>query len=226
MRPMRSGLCLFGAVVLATAVTQTTKGPRVEGIVEIPALFGTIAPDGPPGQTPPVTVGRVPIHSGPSFSSEVLAQIARAHDLESREFTYEALGALTYDSAQAWHLVRARTDTGWALGWLSPRHAGPFHPLDSLLLDGLTYLTEAWDGRLFPGAGVETESARLAPTPTTRDIVVKQASRIEGALWLEVEVLAPGRCEGPGNPPVVARGWIPAHAKDGSPTAWFYSRGC
>jgi hypothetical protein len=160
----------------------------------------------------------------------VLARIARSADLESREFSYEAPGAVTYGDRDAWHRVRARSDTGWVLGWLSPRHAGVFHSLDSLLLVGLTYLTEAWDGRLFPSAGARAESARPAPTPTNprtnRDVVVKQVRRIAGALWLEVEVLADGRCTAPNDPPVVARGWILAHASDGSPTAWFYSRGC
>jgi hypothetical protein len=226
MRSVKSRLGLLGAVVFATAATQASPDHRVAGIVELPALFGTTDPNGPPGQRPPERAESVPVHAAPDSASEVLARIARADDIESREFTYEALGALSYGDRRSWHLVRARTDTGWALGWLSPRYAGPFHPLDSLLLDGLTYLTEAWDGRLFPSAGAETESARLAPAPTNRDIVVQQARRIQDALWLEVEVLAPGRCEGPGAPAVVARGWIRAHGRDGSPTAWFYSRGC
>jgi hypothetical protein len=42
-----------------------------------------------------------------------------------------------------------------------------------------------------------------------------------------VDILSESFCEaGRREPKVVASGWVPAHAKSGEPTVWFFSRGC
>lgn len=50
---------------------------------------------------------------------------------------------MVYARERGWHLVR--TADGVA-GWLAPREAGAFHSLESLIAEGLTYLTDDWDG--------------------------------------------------------------------------------
>jgi hypothetical protein len=228
-RSTRLGVLLLCTVVLVGAVYQAPATRRGAGIVEVPTLFGTVDPNGPPEQIRPAPVEPIPLYAAPG-SSEVLARASRVEDLESREFGYEQLGALTYDGRRGWHLVRARVDTGWILGWLAPTQAGRFHPLDSLLLGHLTYLTDAWDGRVFRDPGAEREATRLAPAPmgTRRHLIVRRITRRRDVPWLEVEVYTSWWCITPGDPPPVlmARGWIPAHADNGQPNAWFYARGC
>jgi hypothetical protein len=58
------------------------------------------------------------------------------------------------------------------------------------------------------------------------DVDVVQVVEVDEVTWLQVELLAPGRCQGAAAPAVVAKGWVPALADDGGPNAWFHSRGC
>lgn len=57
------------------------------------------------------------------------------------------------------------------------------------------------------------------------DVNVLDVVESDGATWFRVQILAPGRCE-TGRAAVEATGWVPALAADGTPNAWFYSRGC
>lgn len=54
---------------------------------------------------------------------------------------------------------------------------------------------------------------------------IPSATRVGGAIWLEVEVLASNPCEGQ-DEAVRIRGWVPAYGASGDPVAWYYSRGC
>jgi hypothetical protein len=222
--PLRMTLLLI--VLAAVASPGVAQRPPVIGIVELPGLFGTRDPDGPPGLTPPRHVQPIPIHVAPTSGSDILARVTDAQEIEVAEYDYEAPGALTHDVRDGWNLIGVVTPAGRTSGWLPPQYAGRLHSLPTLLVDGLAYLTEAWDRKLFPAAGAAS-TGRLLDVATGRaDVIVRQARESGGRLWLEVDVLGPGRCRQADPPPVVARGWVPAHASDGRPNAWFYSRGC
>ena len=125
----------------------------------------------------------------------------------------------------------------WSAGWLTLALAarrkfetkhhvrGPFHPLVDLLKSGLCYLEEDWDGLLYESAMTLNDPKQIQVAGKRRDINVVRSEEHQGALWLEVELLGPGHCERE-DPEVVAKGWVPAHKKDGKPHVWFYSRGC
>ncbi len=142
--------------------------------------------------------------------------------LETREHGYEESAAVVYGLDGGWVLVGLQ-DSGRA--WLR-RDLGEVLPLEHLLRERLTYLTEAWDGTLRfapdPSAAPERLPRRRAGAegPPVRLLGTRM---VTGALWLEVEVLDQV-CEG-GEPRPVAKGWLRAW-QEGAPAVWFHSRGC
>jgi hypothetical protein len=127
----------------AVPTAQQPETLRVIGIVEVPGVLPAGAPaDGAPLVRPD---GPVLLRSRPSSDSPPVTTIRSADALDVAEFAYEALGAVVYRREQDWSLIR--TSAGVA-GWLAPADAGPFHPLEALLGEGLLYLTEAWNGRI------------------------------------------------------------------------------
>jgi hypothetical protein len=143
---------------------------------------------------------------------------------ETREHGYEESSIVVYGigGEGAWLLGGL---AGGGRDWIR-RDAGEFLPLEPLLRDRLTYLTEDWprslrfapDARSLPrGVAITGESDPTVPARLLGTRVV------DGALWLEVEALD-GICEA--DPPrVVARGWTPAWV-NAKPVMWFHSRGC
>ena len=143
---------------------------------------------------------------------------------ETREHGYEESSVAVYGvgGGGAWLLAGLK---GGGREWIR-RDAGEFLPLEPLLRDRLTYLTEAWprslrfapDPRSVPrSVAITGESDPTVPARLLGTRVVNEA------LWLEVEVLD-GICEAD-TPRVVARGWTPAWV-NAKPAMWFHSRGC
>lgn len=234
----RSALaCTAVACVLygAGAVAQE----RVLGLLRLPAVFGDqpcepFRPDDvrlyamPDGRS---QVGSVRVENPWSTKSAngcdgLRVRVFRRGALEPlplpvREFAYEQPAAIVLERRDRW--ARIRLADGDA--WVREPARSDFLPLQTLLSDRLTYLTEEWDGRLaaVPGGplrgGARVELGEQAARVT--------AFRVHnGALWTQVAVLARGVCDGGETPPVVAQGWVPAHAGSGEPNVWFYSRGC
>jgi hypothetical protein len=145
-----------------------------------------------------------------------------AHELPTREYAYEAPGAIVLQRRGRWFKVRL---SGGA-AWLHASDAAEYLPLERLLKKGLTYVTDAFGGRLAPSPGatpVDEDPAAVAPGTSVK---VTEFRRVGDRLWVHVEVLSDSPCQSPENPSVVQRGWLPAHASSGEPTVWFYSRGC
>ncbi len=207
-------------LVLAEADTR-----RMVGLVELPSVFGKAEPDGPPGLVPPAQVQPVPLHSHPSIKSPVVAQILGPEAIETEEFDYEAPAAIVYETAGGWVLVRMVESSKYTFGWISPEARGLFHPVADLLRSGLCYLTNDWEGVLYADTDTLKVTTRIKTNQQTRDINILQTKNLRDQLWLEVELLGPGRCEG-NDPKVVARGWVPVHKRDGKRNVWFFSRGC
>jgi hypothetical protein len=202
--------------------------PKLIGLVELPGLFGTRDPDGPPGALLPAAPAAVPVHAQPRAGSVRLATVSAADSLEWREIDYEAPAAVAYGVAEGWVRVALQEGSGWRFGWVPPEHRGTLHPLGTLLDEGLAYMTSDWDGVLRKAPSRSSAASRLeregAGDPI--DMNVLQVVESDGATWIEVELLAPGRCLVFPAPPAQATGWVPALASNGRPNAWFYSRGC
>jgi hypothetical protein len=144
---------------------------------------------------------------------------------ETREHEYEESGVTVYGRLRGFYLV-GRKSGGRA--WFPEGFAGAFHPTEKLVLDRLNYLTESWDRRLRsePSPSAPPRTVRIAPgehhdIPAT----VHEAKVTPDGIWIRVDVLGPGRCQGP-DPRAIDSGWIPLWGADAKPTVWFYSRGC
>jgi hypothetical protein len=142
------------------------------------------------------------------------------------EYTYEAPAAIVLERRDRWFKVRLSD----GVGWIHASERDEFHSLEALLRDGLTYLSAEFNGHLSRAPGTSTPApgdravvyARLAEPPV-RTIDFR---RVNGQLWIDVEILSDSICTSSDPPTVTRRGWLPAHAANGQPTIWFYSRGC
>jgi hypothetical protein len=199
--------------VLAALVAAAA--PRLAGLVEIPSVLGD-----PQGSKHAV----VTLRAAPSDTAPVACRVRAPDDLETREHGYEELSAVVYDAKPGWYALRCRGVEG--LVWLAAADSGTYRGMDELLRDGLAYLTETWDRRLFRKPGTTAASHRATVEDPQPDITLADTAMIDDDLWLLVVVHGPGRCTADEPGPVLDAGWTPAHNNDGAVTAWFYSRGC
>jgi hypothetical protein len=218
---MRPALCatavtLASAIVVAQAPNGGGPGP-VLGIVEIPKVF---AFDEKTGRFEPR--GALTLYTRPDSSSREAATITAPQAIDDAEYGYEEPGALVYRREARYYLIRTARGTGW----LAPEDAGPFHSYETLVSDGLAYLTDAWDGFVSAAPGSPARTRVQRRTEGSDDVEVKGFRTVGGRLWFQVDVMSQRFCSSDPPAPARARGWIPAHDDSGGPTVWFSSRGC
>lgn len=146
-----------------------------------------------------------------------------ATPLPIREYGYEEPGAIVL--AKKGDRFKIKLEGGAA--WVAPRADARFHPVETLVADRLSYLTEAWSGTVCDAPGQPGTCRRVDPGAEREPgVTVLGHRRIDGALWFRVEVPARETCGGaePSVPPI--RGWISGHDSEGKPAIWFHSRGC
>lgn len=103
------------------------------------------------------------------------------------------------------------------------------HPDDEAALDDrlitLSFLNDAWDGRVFttPGAGVSTLSVLGGRNEVPADILAVEFA--SGGWWLRVALYDVSTCEDPDAAPVHS-GWVPAFTPDSVPVASSWPGGC
>jgi len=214
-------LSLVFLFVASELVVVEAANRRVVGLVELPRVFGKFDPNGPPGLVQPANIQAVPIYSHPSSNSPVVEKISGLESVETKEFDYEAPAAVVYEIVDDWVLIHITHSLKNEFGWVSPLERSPFHPLEDLLDSGLCYLEEDWDGVLYESTNTLKRIQRIRVYGKRRDINIVRSEEHQGSIWLEVELLGPGRCKGE-NPEVLVKGWVPAHKKDGKPNVWFY----
>jgi hypothetical protein len=146
-------LAVFMFAWAAIAQAPKTAALRSIGILEAPRLEKNSGE-------------RLVLRRRPSADSPIVATISSLEALELKEYAYERSGALVFGRERDWSLLR--TSAGIA-GWLAPSDAGTFHSLESLFRDGLTYLTDAWDGRVATAPGTANWT-RLPSDPRKRMI--------------------------------------------------------
>lgn len=169
---------------------------------------------------PPVQVQVTPDPGG-----AVQAEIAALTDIPTREYGYERPGAMVLEQRPGWYRVALREGSGW----VASDKAGPYHPLEEMLVDSLSYLTSAWEGAM--------ASAPAAPAlrwlhPAWRRhmggeimVDVRETRWVNAELWLRLDVLWPAPCSGEDSA-IIHSGWVPAYGESGSVNVWFNSRGC
>ena len=201
----------------------TDNQPNMIGLLELPSIFGVADPNGPPGSTLPFNKKPIKIYSAPSINAAVIKLLESRDDLALKEHGYEVFSVVTYQQKEGWYFIGIKKNT-LNKGWISPKDAGKFRPYDELIVTGLTYLTNEWDGiiRKIPAINSSSESLIKLSARHVRIIATK---KVNNKLWLHIELLNPGWCTLE-EPKVINKGWIPAFSSKGHPNVWFYSRGC
>lgn len=171
------------------------------------------------------------VYRAPDAGAALLATIPGLDGLATREVAYEQAAAKVFAHLPGWYgvrLARQSRDGGTDFGWISAAHIRTYWPYDKLLIDRLTYLNASWIRYVWPDAGAgpvwrarESAVGERVEVP----VVVHEARRLAGQLWLRIDILERSPCDG-GTPRVVLSGWTPAYGADGEPAAWFHSRGC
>jgi hypothetical protein len=231
-------LCVAVCLSLLPASAVAQQRTRVVGLLALPEVFGNGPCDRFTPQDVPLygapdsarIVGVIRVDEGWTASSNGgceglkvgvhMTGTAASDPLPTKEYGYEEPGAVVLGRRGGWFLIRLAAGSAWVRG--SPRNT--FHPLERLLLDGLTYLTETWDGQLAPSAGGAGRPARVEARSSQPSVRVIRSQQLRGELWFDLEVIS-SPCEDP-DVKALDRGWVPAHSMSGEPVIWFYSRGC
>lgn len=209
---------LLLCAALAAETGPSVPGRQIVGLLELPRVFGTVVPGAAPGTTRPAAGGPVLARATRDRGAPVVARLAGKEDFISSEHAYELRAAVVVGTDKGWYEVALSSGSGW----VAAGDAGVFHPIEELLGQNLSFMTDAWDGRLYEKPD---GTAREVP-PHLRQARIKGSSRRVGRLWLEVETRRFSSCEDQNPQPPGETGWVPAHRADGVPNAWFYSRGC
>jgi hypothetical protein len=224
-------------LLLASAPALQAQDPTI-GLLSLPEVFGEspcqrfvpreIALHAAPEAQ---TIGTIRVDRHWSFPNEGGCQGLKVgvhltnplgdSELPTEEYDYEVPAAVVVEGREGWFRVRLSDGTAW----LRASERNQFFSLERLLTDGLTHLTDAFDGRLSssPGGALSIHSDSVL---AGRNVNVGGFREIAGRLWIQVEVMSWSLCESVEKPTIVARGWLPAHAPSGKPSVWFSSRGC
>jgi hypothetical protein len=194
------------------------------GLLELPTVLNL---DEPRASSPPPRLHHAPLEAraAPEAGAALVASIRSPLDVITREYDYERQAAVVLEQRRDWYriaLPEQRT------GWLSARVAGALHPFAELIVNRLSYLTQHWDGWVWPdpGAGIPvTANLKRSEGRHEYPVNVLATQDVAGTLWLQIELLSADPCEG-GSPKTVQGGWVPAYSPEGKLTAWFHSRGC
>lgn len=223
--------------ILLVSVSSAAAQERVVGLLTLPEVFG----EGPchkftPKEVPlyavidskePIGVIRVssfwkfPDTGGcEGLSVHVYKdEGASVGALPTEEFDYEAPAALVLEAQNRW--FRVRLSDGAA--WVKASEDNEYYPLEVVLSDRPTYVTEASEPALLDRAAGVDVVAMVSPGDSAR---VVDFVKIDAQLWLLVDVLSHSVCESADDPRVLSQGWLRAHGPSGQPSIWFYARGC
>lgn len=229
-------------IALMTVVLAQQGGDRVLGLLALPGVFG----EGPckPFEPRAITLysdagatrvmGTIQVdqewsfapHGGCEGLEVSVHEGDKRTELPTREFEYEAPGAIVVDRrGEAYKIRLSDNRAGWVL---SPSNR--FMALENLLEEftGVTFFTEAFAGELRSAPGLSVSNRVTSQAKPAQPARIIESRRIADRLWLHVEVFNHSLCDAAtqGPPESIARGWLPAHGDNGEPTVWFASRGC
>jgi hypothetical protein len=210
-------------VFLFASVGNATE--HMEGLVEIPALHGRLnagRPDWPMG---PVT-----LFKGPSMDADIAVVVRDRSHLDSRNHSYEEVSAIVYDrksdsDGRSWYKLRYSDEDNAIFAWLSQSDAGRFRLYaDITNKSGLPFFTENWDKRLYQTPEMSASFTHFDKHDDSALVVanVRYGEDYKDT-WFLVVIVQGSICAGLGNAggAVIAAGWVPAYAKNGSETVWW-----
>jgi len=223
---------LFSTVPAAAAAAE-----RILGLVSLPEVFGAapcaafepqdVALHAAPADSKPIAVIHVDQnwsfapHGGCEGLKVSVHRGTAREDLPTREFDYEAPGAIVLERRDGW--IKIRLHDG--VGWFKPSPVDRFMPLSDLYEEfvGVTAINKSFTARLASTPG-------MLGGPILPRVVPEQPVRVAEVRdeWVKVEVLNNSVCSAANNgpPEVIATGWLPLHDANGEPSIWFSSRGC
>ena len=229
MRLLATTLVTIVAIASTTVSAQNEAYPRgrVIGSIEIPALHDAVNRD-LHGQPTPLSL--VTLYIEPTEHTAVAAVVSDRTELTSLEHGYEQLSAAVYEMREiddrVWYRVHYTTARSFGDAWISSRDTSTYHPLADVLVHGLAFLTDSWDRAVFDEPGAHSGKRTIPVTIERPNVHVLATAGDAQHLWLRIELLDGGACEGSEQPAIATSGWIPAFSPDGQLTAWHYPRGC
>ena len=223
--------------IVLIGVSPAAAAERIIGLVSIPEVFGAgpcaafepqdVALHAAPADGKPIAFIRVDRNwsLAPQGGCEGLKvsvhRGAAKDDLPTREFDYEAPGAIVLERRDGW--IKIRLHAG--VGWFKSSPVDRFMPLSDLYEEfvGVTAINKSFTARLVstPGMLGGPILPRVVPGQPVRVAEIRDE-------WVKVEVLNNSVCTAADNgpPEVIATGWLPLHDANGEPAIWFSSRGC
>jgi hypothetical protein len=196
--------CILSAPLAAQAQEQ------IVGLLSLPEVFG----EGPCDRFAPE---EIPLHAAPDSSSPVLGfarvdtywtflaeggchglavsfystRTQEVNQLPAREVRYEAPAAIVLERRGRWYKVRLPDGAGW----LSASERDEYFSLQRLLTRDLTYLTDSTYGRLTSAPGAAPTDDQVLNLVPGRPVRVVEFRRMDGRLWVRVEVMSHSICE-------------------------------
>ena len=225
------------------AVNQNLTRERVVGLLNLPEIVGEGCG---PQQPQSATLHDMPSKSSPRRGSITFQVTDRQPDggycggarlivqrtdgssgeqLPTSESGYEIPAVVVYERSRSWFRIALQRGSAWMVR----DNLNDFQPYPELLKDKLSFVRKGWDGKLWrtPGSGTG-ERIPAAWGPYLADgigVDVLAIQRVGGAIWLRVQL----KTESCGETLIgvkSAAGWIPAYLSSGTPSVWFFSRGC
>jgi hypothetical protein len=228
---------IVGFALFLISVVPASAAERIIGLVSIPEVFGAgpcaafepqeVALHAAPADGKAIAFIRVDRnwsfapHGGCEGLKVSVHRGATREDLPTREFDYEAPGAIALERRDGW--IKIQLHNGVA--WFKPSQVDRFMPLSDLYDEfvGVTAINKTFTARLVSTPGLLSGPIlpRVAPEQPVRVAEVRDE-------WVKVEVLNNSVCTAAdhGPPEVIATGWLPLHDANGEPSIWFSSRGC
>ena len=235
-------------LVVPAARAQDGGGGHVIGLLEVPDVIDLVrcqpTLEGPvdlfASPSTRVKVGELraapaqPTLAGHDFECEgghevrIFLGSSPSGELETLEHGYEEESLVVTATVPGWY--RIRTGGEPALAWLRATPRSVYRPLSVLYEDGLTYLSEDWDGRVHVRPN---GTFRVVPRPWRdgdREISVRvdEVAAIAGVYWARI-TFVPEPCRSDESEMrAVGRGWVRVHQPlpSARPMLWFHSRGC
>ena len=196
---------------------------RIIGTVEIPVLHEALN-----SGRDVESSAAVKLYEKPSYESNEAVIVKNWRQIVFVEHGYEQVSAVVFQrvlEGGPWYKVRYAIGDCKGTGWLSPRDAGKHRTFFEIIHKSLSYMTDAWDHRLYKSPNPNAPFEILSTPMDRSDASVASVANIDGEEWLLV-VIQDGTVCGDGPRTVLGAGWVPAYSKSGKITAWYHSRGC
>ena len=202
------------------------------GLLELPGL--PFAESGAvPGRLTNGAPATFELYARPDLGIGTRLDDARAGGLATAELAPDVRGALVFDvrsvGDDAWYLLARQAEaaiTGY--GWYRAGPAERMRTYPELVVEGLSFMRNGWDGRLHATPSDPVPHRVIPPSGggAIRVVDAWMDSDDPASSWFLIVVFVEDSVCTDDWPVVVASGWVRAYRDDASPAAWFHSGGC